>query len=256
MMAEWRRSSRVNFTSMLSMRGLANHLIWYSEFDQVSESVFCANKLIYFNIALLGNDSASSLCLQSQICGLKLHKHMSWLQFMTQSKSGLMCFFSPHVFQLQCSAQVTGGAVELTVSGLKAEHTDMYRCKIEVFYPPPYLSLTGNGTLIHVLGETPTHDIRMLRCMSTHWAHSSLTFCPSFPLSTGNTDCPMQGARRQTAPQDDEEQDEEDKEKMATFSVPVGALMIMIIIVLIIIISFQVRALSYFFIYVINKITL
>ncbi|XP_030283422.1 cytotoxic T-lymphocyte protein 4 [Sparus aurata] len=108
--------------------------------------------------------------------------------------------------RLQCSAQVTGGAVELTVSGLKAEHTDMYRCKIEVFYPPPYLSLTGNGTLIHVLG---------------------------------NTDCPMQGARRQTAPQDDEEQDEEDKEKMATFSVPVGALMIMIIIVLIIIISFQ-----------------
>lgn len=102
MMAEWRRSSRVNFTSMLSMRGLANHLIWYSEFDQVSESVFCANKLIYFNIALLGNDSASSLCLQSQICGLKLHKHMSWLQFMTQSKSGLMCFFLPMCFS--CSA--------------------------------------------------------------------------------------------------------------------------------------------------------
>ena len=163
-----------------------------------------------------------------------------------------MCFFSPNVFQLQCFAQVRGGAVELTVSGLKAEHTDMYRCKIEVFYPPPYLSLTGNGTLIHVLGKTPTHDIRMLCCMSTHQAHSSLTFCPSFPLSTGNTDCPVQRAHRQTASQDIEEQNDEDKERMATFSVPVGALMIMIIIVLIIIISFQVRALSYF--YVINVV--
>ncbi|XP_036964495.1 cytotoxic T-lymphocyte protein 4 isoform X1 [Acanthopagrus latus] len=108
--------------------------------------------------------------------------------------------------RLQCSAQVRGGAVELTVSGLKAEHTDMYRCKIEVFYPPPYLHLTGNGTLIHVLGSS---------------------------------DCHVQEAHRQTAPQDDEEEDEEDKEEMATFSVPVGALMILIIIVLIIIISFQ-----------------
>lgn len=156
-----------------------------------------------------------------------------------------MCFFF-RVFQLQCSAQVRGGAVELTVSGLKAEHTDMYRCKIEVFYPPPYLHLTGNGTLIHVLGETPTHDIGTLCCMSTHRAHGSLTFCPhSFPFTTGSSDCHVQEAHRQTAPQDDEEEDEEDKEEMATFSVPVGALMILIIIVLIIIISFQVRELLY-----------
>ncbi|XP_073330334.1 cytotoxic T-lymphocyte protein 4 [Pagrus major] len=108
--------------------------------------------------------------------------------------------------RLQCSAQVRGGAVELTVSGLKVTHTDMYRCRIDVFYPPPYLRLTGNGTLIHVLGSS---------------------------------DCPVQGAHRQTASQDDEEEDDEDKEKMASFSVPVGALMILIIIVLIIIISFQ-----------------
>lgn len=37
MMAEWGLSGRVNFTSI---RGLANHLIWYSEFDRLSESEF------------------------------------------------------------------------------------------------------------------------------------------------------------------------------------------------------------------------
>lgn len=46
------------------------------------------------------------------------------------------------------------------MSGLKATDTDMYRCEIEVFYPPPYLRLTGNGTLLHVLGETPTGDLQ------------------------------------------------------------------------------------------------
>uniref|UniRef100_A0A8C4GGP1 Immunoglobulin V-set domain-containing protein n=1 Tax=Dicentrarchus labrax TaxID=13489 RepID=A0A8C4GGP1_DICLA len=51
---------------------------------------------------------------------------------------------------------------EVTVSGLKATDTDMYRCEIEVFYPPPYLRLTGNGTLIHVIGET--HTTYILSC--------------------------------------------------------------------------------------------
>ncbi|XP_024919877.1 cytotoxic T-lymphocyte protein 4 [Cynoglossus semilaevis] len=54
----------------------------------------------------------------------------------------------------QCSAVVTEDGLELTVSGLQAIHTDLYRCKIEVMYPPPYLRLTGNATLIHVL-ESP-----------------------------------------------------------------------------------------------------
>ncbi|XP_035531822.1 cytotoxic T-lymphocyte protein 4 [Morone saxatilis] len=53
--------------------------------------------------------------------------------------------------EFQCSAQESEDAVEVTVSGLKATDTDMYRCEIEVFYPPPYLRLTGNGTLIHVI---------------------------------------------------------------------------------------------------------
>lgn len=75
-------------------------------------------------------------------------------------------------FQVQCSARVTGGAVEVTLSGLKAADTDLYRCEIEVFYPPPYLRLTGNGTLLHVLGEAPP----------AHDAHVSLS-CLTFPLS-------------------------------------------------------------------------
>ncbi|XP_068186162.1 cytotoxic T-lymphocyte protein 4 isoform X2 [Antennarius striatus] len=54
--------------------------------------------------------------------------------------------------KVQCSGQMRGGAVELTVLGLKATDTDIYICEVEVLCPPPYLQLTGNGTLIHVLG--------------------------------------------------------------------------------------------------------
>uniref|UniRef100_A0A3Q2VLR5 Cytotoxic T-lymphocyte protein 4-like n=1 Tax=Haplochromis burtoni TaxID=8153 RepID=A0A3Q2VLR5_HAPBU len=53
----------------------------------------------------------------------------------------------------QCTAETTHDTVEVTLSGLNATDTDMYRCEIQIFYPPPYLRLIGNGTLIHVLGE-------------------------------------------------------------------------------------------------------
>ncbi|KAM7406964.1 hypothetical protein PAMA_002933 [Pampus argenteus] len=56
--------------------------------------------------------------------------------------------------EVLCYAQMREGAVEVTVSGLKATDTDIYHCVIEVFYPPPYLRITGNGTLIHVLALT------------------------------------------------------------------------------------------------------
>ncbi|KAJ4918424.1 hypothetical protein JOQ06_004169 [Pogonophryne albipinna] len=56
--------------------------------------------------------------------------------------------------EVQCSAQRREGALELTVSGLRATDTDLYRCDIEIFYPPPYLRFTGNGTLIHILGSS------------------------------------------------------------------------------------------------------
>ncbi|XP_070771063.1 cytotoxic T-lymphocyte protein 4 [Enoplosus armatus] len=106
--------------------------------------------------------------------------------------------------EVQCSAQMREGAVEVTVSGLKATDTDVYRCGIEVFYPPPYLRLTGNGTLIHVLG---------------------------------GSDCPVQAAERQIADQGDEE--EEGDERMAPVSVPVVVLVILVIFVLLIIIYLQ-----------------
>ncbi|XP_026151561.1 cytotoxic T-lymphocyte protein 4 [Mastacembelus armatus] len=107
--------------------------------------------------------------------------------------------------EVQCTAEVREGAVVVTASGLKATHTDMYRCVIEVFYPPPYLQLTGNGTLIHVL-ESPG--------------------------------CPVQGAERQSSDRGDKETKEDD-ETEAQISVPVVVLVILIILVLCIIVYFQ-----------------
>ncbi|XP_040913411.1 cytotoxic T-lymphocyte protein 4 [Toxotes jaculatrix] len=106
----------------------------------------------------------------------------------------------------QCSATLREGAVEVTVSGLKATDTDIYRCEIGVIYPPPYLRLTGNGTLIHVIESS---------------------------------DCPLQGARTDIAHQGDDEENDEGDEKMAPVSFPVIVLVIMIMLVLLIIIYFQ-----------------
>ncbi|TKS67836.1 Cytotoxic T-lymphocyte protein 4 [Collichthys lucidus] len=108
--------------------------------------------------------------------------------------------------EVQCFAHLKEGAVEVTVSGLQATDTDIYRCQVEVFYPPPYLQLTGNGTLIHVL-ETPN--------------------------------CPVQGAHRQTALQGVGGEVDEGEEKMEAVSVPVVVLVILVMFVLIIIIYFQ-----------------
>uniref|UniRef100_A0A3B5MF51 Immunoglobulin V-set domain-containing protein n=1 Tax=Xiphophorus couchianus TaxID=32473 RepID=A0A3B5MF51_9TELE len=57
---------------------------------------------------------------------------------------------------------IKDGAVVVTLSGLKATHTDIYRCAIQVFYPPPYQQLTGNGTLLHVLGRSPQSQLHLL----------------------------------------------------------------------------------------------
>ncbi|KAM8934099.1 cytotoxic T-lymphocyte protein 4 [Pelodytes ibericus] len=40
--------------------------------------------------------------------------------------------------------------VTLHISGLQAEDTGTYFCKLEVMYPPPYWTKEGNGTLIYV----------------------------------------------------------------------------------------------------------
>lgn len=65
------------------------------------------------------------------------------------------------------------------MSGLKATDTDMYRCEIEVFYPPPYLELIGNGTLIHVLGKMPTRHADTFGPSSSLPSSSSMCFVHS-----------------------------------------------------------------------------
>ncbi|XP_026231612.1 cytotoxic T-lymphocyte protein 4 isoform X2 [Anabas testudineus] len=105
---------------------------------------------------------------------------------------------------VQCTAQVREGAVEVTVSGLKATDTDIYRCDIEIFYPPPYLRLIGNGSLIHVLDS-----------------------------------CAEQAVETHIAQQSDEDAGDENDETLSSVGIPVVVLVILIICVLILIIYFQ-----------------
>ncbi|XP_069580957.1 cytotoxic T-lymphocyte protein 4 isoform X1 [Brachyistius frenatus] len=107
---------------------------------------------------------------------------------------------------VECSAQARGGTVEVTMSGLRATDTDVYRCEIQVLYPPPYLLLTGSSTLVHV-------------------------------LDTDSSCRPEQEAQRQ-----DEEEDDEGDEGTEPVSVPVVILLIMIVSVLVVIIYFQIVA--------------
>uniref|UniRef100_A0A3Q2QI03 CD28 molecule n=1 Tax=Fundulus heteroclitus TaxID=8078 RepID=A0A3Q2QI03_FUNHE len=68
---------------------------------------------------------------------------------------------------VRCAVQIKGGTVEVALSGLKATHTDIYRCGIQILYPPPYQQLTGNGTLLHVLGRSPQYKHYLLTvCIS------------------------------------------------------------------------------------------
>ncbi|XP_056145968.1 cytotoxic T-lymphocyte protein 4 [Lampris incognitus] len=69
---------------------------------------------------------------------------------------------------VQCHAEQKEGTVELTVSGLRAEDTDIYVCVVEILYPPPYLRITGNGTLIHVL-ESPACPVSETQRQRTDW---------------------------------------------------------------------------------------
>ncbi|KAM3607124.1 uncharacterized protein V6R79_002021 [Siganus canaliculatus] len=108
--------------------------------------------------------------------------------------------------EVQCSVQVREGAVEVTVSGLKSPDTDLYRCEIEVFYPPPLLRLTGNGTLIHVLDSA---------------------------------DCAVQEAQSQLTQPDDEREDDEGNDREPPVGVAVALLLMLVMIVLLVIIFFQ-----------------
>uniref|UniRef100_A0AAY4B1X5 Immunoglobulin V-set domain-containing protein n=1 Tax=Denticeps clupeoides TaxID=299321 RepID=A0AAY4B1X5_9TELE len=54
---------------------------------------------------------------------------------------------------LGCSGELSAGRVDLRVEGLRGDDTELYRCVVEVLYPPPYLRRSGNGTLVYVPGE-------------------------------------------------------------------------------------------------------
>lgn len=116
--------------------------------------------------------------------------------------TGLNVVHSKTTGHVQCNPQVKEGAVEVMVSGLKPTDTDIYRCEIQIFYPPPFLRLTGNGTLIHILDSS---------------------------------DCSV--AERQLKHQSDEE--DEDGERKVPLSLPVAVLMTVVILVLIVIIYLQ-----------------
>ncbi|XP_064803101.1 cytotoxic T-lymphocyte protein 4-like isoform X2 [Oncorhynchus masou masou] len=55
--------------------------------------------------------------------------------------------------EVGCRGQLGPGRVNLTISGLRGNDTDLYYCGIEVLYPAPYLRVFGNGTLLYIPEE-------------------------------------------------------------------------------------------------------
>uniref|UniRef100_A0AAY5ENB2 Immunoglobulin domain-containing protein n=1 Tax=Electrophorus electricus TaxID=8005 RepID=A0AAY5ENB2_ELEEL len=67
--------------------------------------------------------------------------------------SALVNLSDPHIEtegRVYCRGNVSKGTVDLTIYGLTGEDTDLYRCQVEFFYPPPYISIIGNGTLVYI----------------------------------------------------------------------------------------------------------
>ncbi|KAJ8352752.1 hypothetical protein SKAU_G00242280 [Synaphobranchus kaupii] len=55
---------------------------------------------------------------------------------------------------VRCRGELSPGGIDLTVSGLRGDDTDLYRCRMEVLYPPPYLIQFGNGTIFYIPEKT------------------------------------------------------------------------------------------------------
>ncbi|XP_051565676.1 cytotoxic T-lymphocyte protein 4-like [Myxocyprinus asiaticus] len=66
---------------------------------------------------------------------------------------------------VHCKGNISSGTVEIIISGLKGEDTDIYRCEIEILYPPPYLRRVGNGTVVYIQ-ETPNCPIAFTQSQS------------------------------------------------------------------------------------------
>lgn len=80
----------------------------------------------------------------------------------------------PHIATnggVYCRGNVSRGKVDLTIFGLRGEDTDLYRCQIDIIFPPPYISKFGNGTLVHIPGK---------RCCWIWYSHSILMFVHPF----------------------------------------------------------------------------
>lgn len=54
---------------------------------------------------------------------------------------------------IQCQVSPSRNNVTLTLTGLQANDTGLYVCKMERMYPPPYFMNKGNGTHLYVIGK-------------------------------------------------------------------------------------------------------
>ncbi|XP_077174954.1 T-cell-specific surface glycoprotein CD28 [Paroedura picta] len=61
--------------------------------------------------------------------------------------------------EIHCHMEVNATVVMFNLSNLNVTHTDIYTCKIEAVFPPPYHHGEGNGTVIHVKGELPRQQV-------------------------------------------------------------------------------------------------
>ncbi|NXQ96419.1 CTLA4 protein, partial [Sagittarius serpentarius] len=59
---------------------------------------------------------------------------------------------------IQCHVSPSRNNVTLTLTGLQANDTGLYVCKMERMYPPPYFMNKGNGTHLYVIDPEPCPD--------------------------------------------------------------------------------------------------
>ncbi|KAI6065025.1 Cytotoxic T-lymphocyte protein 4 [Aix galericulata] len=59
---------------------------------------------------------------------------------------------------IQCRVSPSRNNVTLTLTGLQANDTGLYVCKMERMYPPPYFMNKGNGTQLYVIDPEPCPD--------------------------------------------------------------------------------------------------
>ncbi|NXG42843.1 CTLA4 protein, partial [Psilopogon haemacephalus] len=62
---------------------------------------------------------------------------------------------------IQCHVSPGRNNVTLTLTGLQANDTGLYICKMEKMYPPPYIMNKGNGTHLYVIDPEPCPDTAM-----------------------------------------------------------------------------------------------